>query len=131
VLQSATQHAKVTEHAGGFEAAVDQCKPAATFEIRLLASVGAVGVKSGFAMAGEQQGQRRPRSKQRRQRFAPKLIEQTIEMLAKTGFAVNKLTVCREGFTVDTAKPSETMKNGEVLTPDDELERWRKKKNAD
>jgi hypothetical protein len=78
-------------------------------------------------MAGER---RRQSSKQRRQRFAPKLMEQTIEMLEKRGFAVNKITVSREGFALDTTKPDGAMNNSEVPTPDDELERWRKKKNA-
>jgi hypothetical protein len=81
-------------------------------------------------MAREQQGQRRQRSKQRRQRFAPKLMEQTIGILQKAGIAVNKVTVSREGFTVDTTKPGEVMNDGEVLTPDGELDRWRRKKNA-
>jgi hypothetical protein len=30
----------------------------------------------------------------------------------------------------DTTKPDGAMNNSKVLTPDDELERWRKKKNA-
>jgi hypothetical protein len=81
-------------------------------------------------MAREQEGQRRQRSKQRRQRFAPKLMEQTIDILQKAGIPVNKVTVSREGFTVDTAKPGEVVNDGEMLTPDDELERWRRKKNA-
>jgi hypothetical protein len=57
-------------------------------------------------------------------------MEQTTDILQKAGIAVNKVTVSREGFTVDTAKPGGVTNNGEMLTPDDELERWRRKKNA-
>jgi hypothetical protein len=85
---------------------------------------------NGFAMAGEQQRQRRQRSKGRSRRFAPKLMEQTINILQKAGIAVKKVTVSHEGFTVDTTKPAEALNDGEVLTPDGELERWRRKKNA-
>jgi hypothetical protein len=69
---------------------------------------------------------REKRPTQQRQRFAPKRMQQTIDILQRAGIAVNKVTVLGEGFTVDTAKPGD----GDVLTPDDELERCRKKKDA-
>ena len=69
-------------------------------------------------------------SNERRQRFAPKRMEQAIEIAQKQGLTVNKITVFEQGFTLDTTNPSEAVNNGAGPTAEDELERWRRKKNA-